>query len=156
MFVLGPGTSFPPRSWFFCCQLLFHLCLTNTFISTFDVAQPGSWHHRCIYYKQRSRPVMFLLQQCVELRDWIQSKSDVGYAASCQALHYQDHLHFGRQQFLSATRLFNGVLYVMAFDPQAVLFNNVTPARPVAGFICRLSLYMRPCKNVETTTDRFN
>lgn len=40
--------------------------------------------------------------------------------------------------------------------PQAVLFNNVTPARPVAGFICRLSLYMRPCKYVETTTDRFN
>ena len=40
--------------------------------------------------------------------------------------------------------------------PQAVLFNNVTPTRPVAGFICRLSLYMRPCKYVETTTDRFN
>lgn len=33
MFVLGNGTRFHPRSLFFSCQLSFHLCFTNTFIS---------------------------------------------------------------------------------------------------------------------------
>ena len=40
---------------------------------TTDAAQSGSWQHLCIYYRQCSRPVMFLLQQCPELRHWIHS-----------------------------------------------------------------------------------
>jgi len=112
LFVLLPGTSFPPRSLF--SPVSYH----STFASQ---AHSFLYHRRCTAWiltaslclLQATQPPCHVSALAVGRVTSVNSlKCDAEYPASCQALQEKDHLHFGRQQFLSigVTRLFRGVL----------------------------------------------
>jgi len=143
---------------YFPCQLSFHLCLTSTFISlpsTLHSLDPDSIAVSttsnaaalsCFCSSSGPSYVSEFTQMWCRIPCKLSGSPGSRPPSFRPAAVFVDRCN----QTLSWRITSHGLW------PQAVLFNNVTPARPVAGFICRLSLFMRPCKYVETTTDRCN
>jgi len=158
MFVLVPGTSFPPRSLF----------SSVSYRSTFASQAHSFLYHRRLHSLEPdsiavsttsnaaalscfcSSSAPSYVSEFPQMWCWIPCKLS-GSPGSRPPSFRPAALFVDRCNQTLSWRIISHGLW-----PQAVLFNNVTPTRPVAGFICRLSLYMRPCKYVETTTDRFN
>lgn len=157
-FILPTGTSFPLRNLFFSCQLSFHLCFRGTLFIC---------HRRCCCLdsdsiaKYTATNAAFLsCFSCSSALNCVSESSQKCWEVPCKLSGSPGSRPPSFQPAAVFVDRCNQTLSWRVISiglwPQTVLFNNVTPAGPVAGLFYRLSLCIRRCNNVETATDRFN